>query len=457
MRWPLRIQFFIPFALLLTLSVLAVAIAAGWNSINQIREQKLRHSRSVAKGLGDASFPLTQNIAERIAAMVDGEVIAVDSQRRVTATTLTIQKLPPVLRKLSNQTDPQTAAIVLNDVEYVVTVIPRFRSPQPGPLFVLLPQRDLTSLRRDAITQTLVVTATTLFLAMLLAGLLARRVSRRVDGLRGLFAELAKGNYQLLPVGKRNDEVKDLLVSANRLSEQLQALQKRVQTNERLGLLSQLSGGLAHQLKNSITGAKMALQLHQQQCENDKSDLLNTAMCQLKLTEEQVLAVLSLGNPDQALKTSQSVVINDIFTDLIQLLRPQCLHWKTDLHFEGCCKLQHVKMNSVQGFKGAILNLVLNAIEAAGVGGAVKMSIQLDQQSVTIKIKDNGPGFDQCSSNLRNAFQSTKPEGIGLGLTIADHAVRQERGVLLIDRENDWTVVTIILNNTSGINEKDKI
>lgn len=442
--------------MLLTLSVLAVAFAAGWNSFRQIREQKLRHSQSVAKALGDASFPLTQTIAERIAAMVDGEVIAVNLQFEISATTLKMQTLPKVLQKLSQETDATTAPVVLDNVEYLVTVIPRFRSPQPGPLFVLLPQEDLRSLRRNSITQTLIVTAATLVLAMMIAGLLARRVGKRFDGLTQFFDQLAKGNHHALPVGKRNDEVADLLVSANTLSDQLQTLKKQVQTTERLELLSQLSGGLAHQLKNSITGARMAVQLHQRQCQNGESDLLETAMSQLRLTEEQVLAVLSLRNPDKPPQTAQPIDVQKIFAEVIQLLRPQCLHWKTDLQFNGCPESQMLPLKSVQGFKGAILNLVLNAIEAAGVGGAVKIAIRSNKQFTTISIEDNGPGFDRCPLNTLEAFQTSKSEGIGLGLTIANHAVMQEGAELLIDRRNNWTVITIKMDRPLGNNVGDQ-
>ena len=90
------------------LSVSLVAVVAAWNASQQSRQQTLDHMDAVAAALGDAQFPLTQDIAERIAAMVAGEVIVADPQGQIKATTLAIDELPEELQLLARTDIQQT-------------------------------------------------------------------------------------------------------------------------------------------------------------------------------------------------------------------------------------------------------------------------------------------------------------------------------------------------------------
>ncbi len=62
-------------------------------------------------------------------------------------------------------------------------------------------------------------------------------------------------------------------------------MEKAIRRSERLALLGQLAGGLAHQLRNNVTGALMAVQLHARECDADPESL-DVALRQLALTEE---------------------------------------------------------------------------------------------------------------------------------------------------------------------------
>jgi len=443
MRWPIRNQIFFPFSALLAVSVLLVAVVAAWKAAEQTRRQKLSHMHSVASALGEANFPLTQDVSERIAAMIGGEVIVTDPRGHVTATTIPLETLPVELNEYVATSDRVTADVALSGSNYFVTVIPRFRVSRPGPLFVLLPQDDLNSLRMNAIMPPLLIAVPTVTVALGLALLIARGLAGRVDRLRNLFGQLSQGNYQTVDAAGVNDELRDLLCSANDLSTRLEQLQLELKRTERLDLLGQLSGGLAHQLRNSITGAKMAVQLHQQSCLSKENDMLHTAMSQLRLTEEQVLAVLSLRGGVNANSSEETVGLCMLVEDVLHLLKPQCSHWKTSLEFNQPPDDVQTRLKSASSLKGAILNLVLNAVEAAGIEGNVRIDLVPDGADVAIAITDNGPGFPFGATDIGEAFRTSKPEGIGLGLTIAQHAVTQEGGILKIDPIDGDTVVTI--------------
>lgn len=460
MRWPLRNQVFLPFAALLTASVFGVALVSAWYAAEQAERQKLQHLRSIAAALGDANFPLTAPVVDRIAGMVGGQVVVLDARGKLkNATIERADRLVTQLLDPSPLDGPVTVS--WNATTYLVTAVERRAAVGGGTLLVLIPQTQFTTSFWQNITLPLMAAAMTLVMALLIAMLVAGRLGRRLQRLPNLFNELAEGRFQQMEVDGRDDETRDLLLSANLLSERLETMQRDLRLAERLQLLGQLSGGLAHQLRNSITGARMGIELHRRYCDHDQDRMLDTALAQLRLTEEQVRAVLSLKPEPDVDQGGQRET-----TDLVALLReierlltPQCEHWKTDFRIEPAADSFPIRLQAVSAVKGALLNLTLNAIEAAGVSGTVVVEIQTADRTeghdskmpgrsdaVTITIRDSGPGFpDHLKPAAIEVFQTTKQDGIGLGLTIAQHAINGEGGRLMIDREPGWTVVSVLL------------
>jgi len=78
-----------------------------------------------------------------------------------------------------------------------------------------------------------------------------------------------------------------------------------------------------------------------------------------------------------------------------------------------------------------ILNLLRNAIDAVPVEGIIRLVVQVDQHSVQLEIKDNGPGFQTDDlEQLFEPFYSTKNSGLGLGLSICRSITRAHNGSL---------------------------
>ena len=74
------------------------------------------------------------------------------------------------------------------------------------------------------------------------------------------------------------DELRDLARSVNEMAARLAQFQEAVGRTERMRLLGQVSGGLAHQLRNAVTGAKLAVQLHAQSCADGDAEALEVAL-----------------------------------------------------------------------------------------------------------------------------------------------------------------------------------
>src|SRR5205823_4546358 len=116
--------------------------------------------------------------------------------------------------------------------------------------------------RWGAIWPSLGLGASVGLVAMGLAVGQARRVSGRVRELERRARLIAGGDFSPMPLPGRDDEVRDLGRSINEMAQRLAQFQKTAAAAERLRLLGQVSGGLAHQLRNGLTGARLAVQLY---------------------------------------------------------------------------------------------------------------------------------------------------------------------------------------------------
>ena len=78
-----------------------------------------------------------------------------------------------------------------------------------------------------------------------------------------------------------------------------------------------------------------------------------------------------------------------------------------------------------------LLNLLLNAVDAAGPNGRVRVVLRSDERQLELRIYDTGPGPPQeIARRLFEPFATGKPEGIGLGLTVARQIAEAHGGSL---------------------------
>src|SRR5262249_13101768 len=81
--------------------------------------------------------------------------------------------------------------------------------------------------------------------------------------------------------------------------------------------------------------------------------------------------------------------------------------------------------------KEALINLVANAIEATPSGGAVALRVKQDTGAVTVEIVDTGRGIAQEDlERLGTSFFTTRPNGTGLGVVLAQGVIAQHGGKL---------------------------
>jgi signal transduction histidine kinase len=118
----------------------------------------------------------------------------------------------------------------------------------------------------------------------------------------------------------------------------------------------------------------------------------------------------------------------------------------------------------VTGFAGELNqvwgNLIDNALDAVSEGGRVTVLAKRENQSVVVRVQDNGPGIPaSIRERIFDPFFTTKPmgQGTGLGLDIVRRLVRHNDGIIEVESEPGRTEFRVTLpiaqNAAQGANE----
>jgi signal transduction histidine kinase len=442
-RWSLRNQLLWPFAGVMAVTLVLVSGVNAWLATRRATEQIQSQLSKIGETLRRPPFPLTESVLRQARSLSGAELVVTDAEGKVVAASAPamengrpFQILPPT----ADQTGLGDSVLIQGE-QYFHRAVETRGSDAKGPLVlhVLYSERSYHESLRQAMVPPLVVGGIALAVVVLIAGSLASRLSRPIALLQKQVGKIAEGDFQPLPLPGRDDELHDLAKSVNSLAQQLTTLTQVMKRSERLTLLGQLSGGLAHHLRNDITGVRLAIQLHQRNCGVSDRESLDVALRQLTLSEEYLQRLLAIGQPRDPER--KACDLKEIAADLVVLHGPTFQHRKVDLRAE--LGEQSIPLSAdAKQLSQLLLNLLLNGIEAAGPGGWVRMEtgIRAEQRQAFARLLDSGPGPSaEIEARLFEPFATSKPEGVGLGLAVARQIARAHKGDLVYSRNGAGT------------------
>ncbi|HVC98700.1 MAG TPA: HAMP domain-containing sensor histidine kinase [Pirellulales bacterium] len=453
MRWPIRHQILLPFAGMMLVAVAGVSVLNAFLATRHAEERIDEQVRGVAGTLLDSNFPLTDAVLAVMRGLSGAEFVLTDDKGRVAASRPWTATFPPIVPVGSVRELRLGPPHEIDGTRYFVAALkmtgPRMsgRGPHSGPLVlhILYPEGHWRANRRAAAWPPLAVGAAALALSALVAAAVAGRLSRPIARLRRQVNRLAEGDFHTVPLPGRDDELRDLASGVNQLAEQLDEMRRVIRRTERLALLGQLAGGLAHHLRNDVTGARMAVQLHQRSCRADDQESLDVALRQLALTEEHLQRFLAAGQPQEPRRVTCE--IESIVSQVVRLVEPSCRHRKVDLQVVAgpgtACTLEA----DPDQLRHVLMNLVLNAVDAVAGGGWVRLeSSHDDSHGARVRVLDGGPGPPaEFVERLFEPFSTTKPEGVGLGLAVARQVAESHGGTLTYRRLDAATCFELTL------------
>lgn len=205
---------------------------------------------------------------------------------------------------------------------------------------------------------------------------------------------------------------------------------------EKLGMTGRMARSIAHEVRNPLTNINLSLdQLkHELNPKGDGEVFLEIIERNSERINKLITEMVDSAKPSKLELTE--TCINTVIEKTIKLSKDR-LHLK-DMQFTPILEknLPPIKVDSKK-FKTALLNIVINSIEAMEQGkGHLKISTSKVGNDCVIHINDNGSGMDKETQNkLFDPFFTGKSSGMGLGLTSTQNIVHLHNGSIDVESE----------------------
>jgi signal transduction histidine kinase len=468
MRWSIRYQLLVP---LLALLLGVVVGITAWSSMAAMRRERRQidaQARSMAVTLINLNYPLHEYTLRRVRGLNGAEFVVVGAprrgaeqarMRRPTYTTLLpdFQEFePPALETIVDSPEDLTLEthVTFANRRFLcgaVRIHEEMNINQGSVFYILYPESLWRDRLWDALLPSLVIGTIGIVAAVAGALALAHQLGRRIREIDRRTRLIAAGDFSPMPLPRRSDELRDLTQGVNEMAARLAQLQDTIKLTERVRLLGQVGSGLAHQLRNCVTGARLAMQIHARECPGD-AEPLQVALRQLDLLEANLKRFLDLGREDAPGSSRQLCFLTALINEAVLLLQPQCRHARIDLRRQPG---EEIALSGDPEQLGHLLHNVLgNAVEAAGPGGWVEVRAWCEAKpagdgmpaQAVVEVSDSGPGpAAEVADRLFEPFVTGKREGIGLGLAVARRVAESHGGSLAWRREADRTCFRIEL------------
>lgn len=249
------------------------------------------------------------------------------------------------------------------------------------------------------------------------------------------FFKLLKFNdfvYEIRVFSVKEDDfgLKGFLIISNDITE-IEKTKKQLELKERLEVMGEMSAGIAHEFKNSLSTLKGYSQMIEDKAQEDyvkkyaskilkEVDDINSVVNSFLLYAKPIhpeITVIDGSYIKEAIETN--------FREKIQFIK-----------FEIDEKIQF-KTDAVL-FKQCVVNIVKNAFESVEtLTPLIEISLKKIENNIKLIVKDNGKGIsDEAISKVFIPFFTTKKKGTGLGLSLCEKIVSELNGKISVKSDN---------------------
>jgi len=233
-----------------------------------------------------------------------------------------------------------------------------------------------------------------------------------------------------------------------------------LQRVNRLISLGEMAAGVAHEIRNPLTGIGVVLDILRRRkgfLPRDR-ELADEAMAEIDRLESIVAGLLDFARPKDF--NFEESAINDVVGGMLFLIEKQCRDQTLQLDVRYGDDIPPAPMDQ-EKIRQALLNVVINAIQAMPGGGNLSIETAYRRgdkdmrDSIVITIRDTGPGIPEATrERIFDPFFTTHSEGTGLGLSITHSVIKEHDGTITVEsaegRGTTFTVSIPIKPHTNG-------
>jgi signal transduction histidine kinase len=323
----------------------------------------------------------------------------------------------------------------------------RILTEPPMRVVVAAPMTPFVEPFKDAARQSMALLFIVTLGGLVLVAVLTSRLTRSLRALSVAAEAVSDGELDRRVEVSSEDEVGRVADAFNTMTENLDRTMRELARQESLAAVGQFAATLAHEVRNPLTAIRVDLQI-----------------------AEDELPEGSAGRQAQERALHEVMRLNDTVSDTLRLARSPSGSSIVDLRrvlqdsvaaadpvFEQHAGRLDLNLGQdrlhLDGDAGALeqlfLNLLQNAAQALDTGGRASLNVELADEgdTVVVSIGDDGPGMtDEVLDQIFEPLFSTRPDGTGLGLTIARRIATAHGGELTLESApGSGTVVRVSL------------
>jgi hypothetical protein len=206
---------------------------------------------------------------------------------------------------------------------------------------------------------------------------------------------------------------------------------RQLQIADRVSAISRITGGVAHEVKNPLNAILMHVELARMKLATGDSDLkpqMDIIASEIVRLDRVVKTFLDFTKPVEL--HPADVPLEAFVNDIAELARPLAETGKIEVHVEQQTEGTSVSVD-LDLLKQAMVNVVINAIEAMPDGGQLRFQSSVNGQSAEIRISDTGCGIPAGNrAKIFGLYFTTKEKGSGIGLAMTFRIVQLHDGTI---------------------------
>ena len=284
-----------------------------------------------------------------------------------------------------------------------------------------------------------------------------RNISRPLSILRKATEKVSHGEFE--PADhptERGDEISACINAFNKMTQEIKTRQEQLLHSRKMASIGTFTSGIAHELNNPINNISLIVDSLMEDDDipaAERSRLYQDLMGQADRAAEIVKGLLEFSRTDQ--KHLEKLSLEDVVDKTIRLVKNkmslQQIKYEKSIH----TPLQPIWIDKSR-LQQALLNLLVNAIQAMPNGGTLSLALCAGENpdEIRIDVADTGEGIpEEQLDSIFDPFFTTKKEGegTGLGLSVTYGIIQKHGGRITVQSKvGEGTRFSIFLNTKAG-------
>ncbi len=206
-----------------------------------------------------------------------------------------------------------------------------------------------------------------------------------------------------------------------------------------LSTLGQYSNELAHEIKNPLNAINIQMSLLEREIGKHDLGIGEELSGVVKVVKEEINRLNNLAKDCLSFSKSGDLDrteedLGRIIDELLSLITPYTDLNGVSIYLTMLKNCPHILVDRSK-IKQALMNIILNAVEAMTDGGDIAINVSRGDNCLSITIKDTGPGIpDEQQDKVFGLFYSTKSGGTGVGLAVTKNIIHAHGGNIRLEK-----------------------